>query len=118
MVANKKATMTARSGPNTRTLSMQTAAIQNSDRRICHNSRNSSTSIRFNTALATTPANAAVGRYASSSVKNTMTKATVTAAAKLESCVRDPAASIAAVREALGPETNEPQNPPARLVMP
>ena len=110
--------MTACNGPNTRTLRRQTAAIQNSDRRICHNSRSSSTSIRFNTALATTPANAAVGRYASSSVKKTMTSATVTAATRLESCVRDPAASIAAVREALGPETNEPVNPLAILAMP
>jgi len=53
--------MTARSGPRASTLSRQTAAIQNSERRIRHSSLNSWTSINESTALATMPARAALG---------------------------------------------------------
>jgi hypothetical protein len=47
-----------------------------------------------------------------------MTIATVAAAAKLDNWVREPTDSMAAVREALGPEINEPVNAEAMLVIP
>ena len=110
--------MTARSGPNASTLSRQTMAIQNSLRRIWYSSRNSPTSISDSTALATIPARAALGRNASRSVKNSMTRAIVPAAIRLGSWLRDPASSIAAEREGLLPVTSEPLKPAARLATP
>ena len=80
--------MTARSGPRASTLSRQTAAIQNSERRIRHSSRSSWTSISDSTALATIPARAALGRYASRSVKKSITSAIVPAATRLGSWLR------------------------------
>ena len=109
---------TARSGPRASTLSRQTAAIQKSERRIRHSSRSSWTSISDSTALATIPARAALGRYASTSVKKSITTAIVPAATRLGSWLRAPEASIAAEREGLLPVTSEPVKPAARLAAP
>ena len=109
---------TARSGPTTSTLSRQTAAIQKSERRIRHSSRSSWTSISDNTALATIPARAALGRNASMSVKKSITSAIVPAATRLGSWLLAPEASIAAERDGLLPVTSEPVKPAARLATP
>ena len=118
MVASRKAITTACSGPNASTLSRHTTAIQNSLRRIWYSSRSSPTSISDNTALATIPARAALGRNANMSVKKSMTRAIVPAAITLGSWLRDPALSIAADREALLPVTSAPLKPAARLATP
>ena len=72
---------------------------------MCHSSRSSWTSMSDSTALATIPASAALGRYASRSVKNSITSAMVPAATRLGSWLRAPAASIAAERDGLLPVT-------------
>ena len=118
MVDMRKAIRTARSGPNASTLSRQTAAIQKSERRICHSSRSSWTSIRDSTALATIPASAALGRNASRSVKKSSTTAIVTAATRLGSWLLAPEASIAAERDGLLPVNSDPVKPAARLAAP
>ena len=118
IVERRKAIRTARSGPSARTLSRQTAAIQNSERRIRQSSRSSWTSISDSTAFATIPASAAFGRKASMSVKKSMTTAIVTAATRLGSWLFEPEASIAAEREGLLPVRSDPVKPAARLAAP
>ena len=118
MVDMRNAMMTARSGPRASTLSRQTAAIQKSERRMCHSSRSSWTSMSDSTALATIPASAALGRNASRSVKKSSTTAIVTAATRLGSWLFAPEASIAAEREGLLPVTSDPVKPAARLAAP
>ena len=109
---------TARNGPRASTLRKQTTAIQNSERRIRHSSRNSWTSISDRTALATIPARAAFGRYARRLVKKSITRVMVPAATRLGNWLREPAASIAAERDGLLPVTMDPVKAAARLAAP